>query len=353
MNMKYLMMSSVVALVSASAAQAADVVIPQNESVTNVVVAPSFSWTGFYIGGQVGSFSSDFSWEGDVKDTSNAQEAAKAFFAEKDPRAPDFSGFHGGLFAGYNIDLSKGFILGVDTDVMWSKNKSEESSPKKVIGAGKLDEFNEQLQALVTGQNGAEQYKFEEGDTYIQGHVFKEKVTGATRVRLGFTSGRIMPYVAGGIAYAQMQNTFSVAFNKNPAAAAAAAAGVTRDEEGSVVVPGPSATETDPKPPVADADPKPPVASDGQDPVAGAGQDSVVAGAAQNKLPVGPVELLDKKTNLVGFTIAAGVDFAVTDNFILHAEYRHSDYGKKKVLYDTAEMKYKTDELRVGVAYKF
>lgn len=57
MNIKFLMATSVVTLVSVSAANAADVIIP-HEVAPAVVTAPSFSWTGFYLGGQIGNFSS-------------------------------------------------------------------------------------------------------------------------------------------------------------------------------------------------------------------------------------------------------------------------------------------------------
>ncbi|WP_208442595.1 outer membrane protein, partial [Bartonella raoultii] len=52
-------------------------------------------------------------------------------------------------------------------------------------------------------------------------------------------------------------------------------------------------------------------------------------------------------------TLGAGVDFAMTDNVLLRAEYRYSDYGKKKYFKDTAELQYRTNDFRVGVAYKF
>ncbi len=57
---------------------------------------------------------------------------------------------------------------------------------------------------------------------------------------------------------------------------------------------------------------------------------------------------------MVGFTIGGGVDFAMTDNVLLRAEYRYSDYGKKK-FFGTEEKEYnfKTNDFRVGVAYKF
>lgn len=57
MNIKWLITASAFTFVSV--AQAADIVVPPSPTpVAPVIVAPTFSWTGFYIGGQIGGFSS-------------------------------------------------------------------------------------------------------------------------------------------------------------------------------------------------------------------------------------------------------------------------------------------------------
>ncbi|WP_422614300.1 outer membrane protein, partial [Bartonella schoenbuchensis] len=38
---------------------------------------------------------------------------------------------------------------------------------------------------------------------------------------------------------------------------------------------------------------------------------------------------------------------------ILRAEYRYSDFGKKSFINDNVEVDVKTNDFRVGVAYKF
>lgn len=60
----------------------------------------------------------------------------------------------------------------------------------------------------------------------------------------------------------------------------------------------------------------------------------------------------DDTKMMIGYTLSSSVDFAVADNVILRAEYRYSDFGKKKFK-DKIELKYKTNDLRIGVAYKF
>lgn len=62
---------------------------------------------------------------------------------------------------------------------------------------------------------------------------------------------------------------------------------------------------------------------------------------------------------LTGWTAGAGVDYAATDNIIVRLEYRYTDYGRKDFggsndffSFDTGN-KLKTNEIRLGVAYKF
>ena len=56
----------------------------------------------------------------------------------------------------------------------------------------------------------------------------------------------------------------------------------------------------------------------------------------------------------IGYTVGVGVDYAMTDNIILSAEYRHNDFGKKDLtIHDVDyEGKYKSSEAIVGIAFK-
>jgi len=60
--------------------------------------------------------------------------------------------------------------------------------------------------------------------------------------------------------------------------------------------------------------------------------------------------------NMTGWTIGAGTEYAVTDNVLVRLEYRYTDlgdksFGLKEELH--GKVKYKTHDVRVGVAYKF
>ncbi|WP_175869442.1 outer membrane protein [Bartonella gabonensis] len=127
----------------------------------------------------------------------------------------------------------------------------------------------------------------QEDEVETLNHTFKQNWSGATRVRIGFAADRFMPYLAGGIAYGQFQDTVSIS---------------VKNEDGRVV-------------------------------------------SSKN--------LTDETKTMIGYTLGGGVDFSVLDNVIVRAEYRYSDFGKKKFAKEKLEIDYKTNDFRVGVAYKF
>ncbi|WP_413154313.1 porin [Bartonella sp. cb54] len=484
MNTKRLVTASVFALISASAAQAADVVIPHQPApaVPSTIVAPTFTWTGFYFGGQVGGFSSktDMDILGEDQDALLNKELA-----------PKLSGFVGGFYAGSNIDLGDNFVFGIDTDLMLSGRKHTKTitldtfdddavenavrrarrstttptttsaatptptatlapaaalaatttlapekgttvttpevksekktteaapsapsipaakvvkaearsagevtkpadvSPRSVETPAKSAEVPAKSErtppvlgrsatvgaqqngkpaagaSQVAGNSGAghshghhgagghnahgghgshggyggahgsasshtapsvggkvanpyaphaagaghnaqkaadgnNKYNVEQVRNMVssfdinQGegigtfsHTLKQQWFGATRLRIGFAADRIMPYVAGGVAYTQLQDIVSVSF---------------KDTDGKVIF-------------------------------------------SKN--------LTDETKTMVGYTVGGGVDFAMTDNILVRAEYRYSDFGKKKFAKEKFEINFKTNDFRVGVAYKF
>ncbi len=276
MATKYLITTSLFSLTLVSAVQAADVTIP--EQPVPVVAPPAFSWTGFYLGGQIGSFSG---------------KTALSYLKDKDigkwtpvdkGLLPKLSGFIGGIYAGSNIDIDNGFIIGVDTDMIWSDKKDTKDiePPNEKKSRVALEDSEETTSRSISREDLAVVV------TESVQHILKQKWSGATRVRVGFAIDRVVPYISGGIAYTQLQNTFKLK--------------------------------------VADT-----------------------AGRAIDFSDF----LHDEKKTMVGYTFGGGVDFAMADNVIVRAEYRYSDFGKKKFAHERVEMDYKTNDFRVGVAYKF
>ncbi|CDO46288.1 hemin-binding protein [Bartonella henselae] len=380
MNTKRLITVSIWALIAASTAHAADVGIPRQSvlAASPVITAPTFTWTGFYAGIQAGGFSSktDLSIVGKDKTVPLSKDLS-----------PKLSGFEGGFYAGSNINLGDDFIFGVDTDLTLSGQKHTKTiiigvddnavvenavarsrrSERSVSGtpsvsapaiaakpaisevvntsththghssghgsdghnkhhsagngahphvmgahsyvanphasnphdtqnmAGRTAQGTKVAEKNASGVYGIEQVKREVseyglnqyGNVETLSHTLKQNWAGATRVRVGFSVDRVMPYFAGGIAYTQLHDTISISIKKN--------------------------------------------------------DESVVASK----------NLTDEKKTMIGYTLGGGVDFAMTDNILLRAEYRYSDFGKKKFAKEKLEINYKTNDFRVGVAYKF
>ncbi|WP_455481090.1 outer membrane protein [Bartonella sp. B12(2025)] len=275
MATKYLITTSIFSLTLISVVQTAGAVTSGYPA--SAITASTFSWTGFYVGGQIGNFSSKTtaSYLGDGS-------AGKESLVKKE-LLPKLSGFVGGLYAGSNIDIDSALIIGIDTDIIWSDKKDT-----KYVSSSKKKQSKAASKALE-GTSLKLEPRDDAPATYTKAvcYTLKQKWAGATRVRVGFVVDRMMPYVAGGVAYTQLRSIVSKV-------------------------------------------------------------DDV-----ENRAIDFSNLSHDEKKVMVGYTFGGGIDFAVTNNIIMRAEYRYLDFGKKKFAHKKIEMGYKTNDFRVGVAYKF
>ncbi|OPB29061.1 porin [Bartonella sp. WD12.1] len=287
MYMKYLITVSVFVLLATSAVQAKNGTIPQESMFVepSVIVTPAFSWTGFYFGGQIGVFSS----KTDLSSSHLKNGDVEKWALIKKDFMPKFSGFVGGLYAGANVSLGNSFILSVDTDMVLSDKKNIKTiKTNNYIQNKELS--NENVARDSEGMAAASDYGMYNENVVSKSkfatynRTLKQKWAGATRVRVGFADDRVMPYVAGGISYTQLQD---VSLRSS-------------EEQGQIV-------------------------------------DNTVGGTG----------------TMIGYVLGAGVDFVMIGNTILRTEYRYSDFGKKKFAKSRMEYSYKTNDFRVGVAYKF
>jgi outer membrane immunogenic protein len=159
--MKKFLLAGVAAIAFVSGAQAADLGVPRGP-VAGVVMAPVFSWTGFYLGAQIGGV-----WYNDrttefVTATGAATGFTQGFTA---------SGITGGLHAGFNYQMNN-IVVGVEADI-------------EASGAG----------GGYTLGNG-------------NGTRFRSNWQGSLRGRLGFAADRALFYVTGGLAVAQFRHGY-------------------------------------------------------------------------------------------------------------------------------------------------
>lgn len=151
--MKKLLLASSMLCAMSGLAFAADAVVEEA-----VVEAPlAFNWTGAYIGGQVG-----YLWgEGDFLSEDGTT-------AEVEP-----DGWLGGVYVGYNYQLDSNVVVGGDADFAWTGADD---------GATAFDDAGDPIGSV---------------DSELEWE-------GAVRLRLGYAVDRFLPYVAGGVAFAQL-----------------------------------------------------------------------------------------------------------------------------------------------------
>ncbi|GAA5095503.1 outer membrane protein [Bartonella acomydis] len=292
MNTKCLIKMFVATLIATSSVQAADTIMPPqktNSRVTPIIAARNFSWTGLYFGGQIGNFSS--------KDSLNYSEdatAGKWGWVDKD-LLPKPSGFVLGLYGGSNVELGKNFVIGVDTDMIWSgkarKKDTKTDDGEEIANDNDLNSINavfKEADIPIKKPGAGDETIPNIGDIVVSSVTLKEKWAGAARVRLGFASDHVMPYISGGIAYAQLQYIMSL-----------------------------------------------------------------LAKSQEDQFVFASGDVLNEAKTMIGYTIGGGLDFAVTNHLIFRTEYRYSDFGKKKFGEDKLEIHHKTNNFRVGLAYKF
>jgi outer membrane immunogenic protein len=151
--MKRLLLASTMLCAMGGVAFSADAVV--EEAV--VEVPPAFSWTGGYIGGQVG-----YLWgEGDFISEDGTT-------AEVEP-----DGWLGGIYVGYNYQLDNNLVIGGDADFAWTGADDRATA-------------------------------FDDGGTPIGSVDSELEWEGAVRLRLGYAVDRFLPYIAGGVAFAQL-----------------------------------------------------------------------------------------------------------------------------------------------------
>ncbi|MBZ9860701.1 outer membrane protein [Mesorhizobium sp. CA12] len=225
--MKRLLLSSTFLVGFAHTSFAADVFAPQDTAVYN--------WSGIYVGADAG-----YGWGNSTQD-----------FDGIDYNVPlDPKGWLGGLYAGYNYQLSNGVVLGVEGDFNFS---DIDSKGVRGISAGVDD------------------------PTFSYGSDLKW--TGSLRGRLGYAAGQFLPFVTGGLAVGRYENFQT-------------AAGVPY-----------SHTNT-----------------------------------------------------FTGWTLGAGVDYAMTEHIVLRVEYRYTDFGDKHIVdpvWTDWNVDLSTNDVRIGIAYKF
>jgi outer membrane immunogenic protein len=162
-----------------------------------VAVAPAFSWTGFYVGGSVGAFATNDTWNTSSFSTSSGVGTFVSLAGVPSTNTESFPqyGAQFGLHGGYNYQFSTMWVAGIEGDFAW-----QNSSAHSQIGIpGTYPTIA--LLGLGTTNSGA-------GDS----SSVDAKWQASLRGRLGFLSSpTTMIYGTGGIAW--QNSDYSVTCN--------------------------------------------------------------------------------------------------------------------------------------------
>lgn len=123
-----------------------------------------FSWTGFYIGGNVG-----WGWADNTYDYTPFASPTYSY------NPGTSNGFTGGLQLGYNYQFVNNVVLGVEADFNWADINTSGVLVGGPLGGGVIDQ--------------------------------KVDYFGTIRARLGYAVDRFLPYITGGVAYANTKYT--------------------------------------------------------------------------------------------------------------------------------------------------
>jgi len=148
--------------------------------------APVYSWTGFYIGANVGG-----GWGSNrsVDYSSNVPHDSLFMGAGETPVATSFkdSGAVGGLQFGYNWQFNRNWLVGLETDFDWSGLKGSGSGTSTVL-----------FTPISVAETVHEQIEW----------------FGTVRARLGYLPmNNFLTYITGGVAYGRVDHTGSYVNN--------------------------------------------------------------------------------------------------------------------------------------------
>lgn len=218
---------SVLALVSGSAF-AADLAPQPTEPVAPVYVP--YSWTGFYVGGQLGA---------NILTTKDVIPLYPASFSQTS------TGFAIGGKIGGNYQFSNNIVIGAEASALWVTNESDHGT-------------------TVPGER----------------YQIKEDYQGSVVARLGYAFDRFLPYVKGGYAFAHLNDL--------------------------------------------------------------------------QYLEAGGISSASQDATFNGWTVGAGLDYAVTDHLIVGIDYSYSHYSKKNFFYGGPNsLKPDTNTILGSLSYKF
>jgi outer membrane immunogenic protein len=181
--MKRLVFACIVllALAAAGPVVAADMRVKAPVYKAPPAMVAAHNWTGFYVGGSIGGRWADPVWT----TTCLAPMAGGCFdparLAFNNPARFDSASFRGGVYGGYNWQLAPMWVVGVEGDFAWARNRK-----------------------TIAGIPGADQPTFAPGDTA----TVKQTWDAGVRGRVGFLiDPKVLLFATGGASWTRLEAT--------------------------------------------------------------------------------------------------------------------------------------------------
>jgi len=162
-------------------------------------LAPVYSWSGFYVGANLGyGVGNDPTTETTVSGAAYPLLGAGApLYAGSGQYAIDPSGWNGGFQAGYNLQVSPIWVLGIETDFQFA---GMNGSANCILPCGTEIVPNSSI-GILTGF-----------PVIFSNYSYSQKLDwfGTVRGRAGYAAGPALFYVTGGLAYGEVERAGSV-----------------------------------------------------------------------------------------------------------------------------------------------
>lgn len=206
--MKKILLGTVCGLgLAAAPAIAADMSYPVK---AQPVAAAPFSWTGFYIGANVGFGGDKFEYPFNAFLRQLQAEAPALESRMNGSFSLNSSGFFGGGQIGYNYQFNNSIVAGIEADLQWSGIEGKAAGATQFLANG----------ALVGSAS------FDVGS--------EVEWFGTVRGRLGYAWDRALLYATGGVAYGSVKShaNFSVSDANGPLAPLTGAVSTSKTQWG-------------------------------------------------------------------------------------------------------------------------
>lgn len=189
-------LSTMFIMTGLSLAHAADIVAAKDPMP--VVNTNDMMWSGFYIGGQTGWMHNkvEHGRQNELYFSYDKNPNHLSMYFDKPDQQYEFTDdtFSGGLFMGYNFQLSKSLLAGVEGDIAWFN--SDESKTE-------LDD------PLLVLKNSRQKYPFVR-NYFFDEERLKVKRSAALRARLGYTNDRYLVYATAGLATMRSSYSYTI-----------------------------------------------------------------------------------------------------------------------------------------------